>query len=70
MADDDLLTIDQIAPMVGLTVKSASTTHQRAERRRREGKSLTADMPAPDRRIGRSPVWRRDTIERWKATRA
>lgn len=70
MADDDLLTIPQIAPMVGLTVKSAYTTHQRAARRRREGKPLTADMPEPDARFGRTPVWKRETIATWKRARA
>ncbi|WQY99771.1 hypothetical protein [Microbacterium phage MO526] len=70
MAADDLLTLPEIAPMVGLTVKSAYTTHQRAERRRREGNPGTRDMPTPDARFGRSPVWKRETIERWKAARS
>lgn len=69
MAADDLLTLPEIAEIVGLTVKSAYTTHQRAERRRREDKSLATDMPAPDARFGRSPVWRRDTILAWKERR-
>lgn len=67
---DDLLTAEQIAPLVGLTVASARTTHQRAERRRREGLTGPTDMPAPDARFGRTPVWRRSTVEAWKAARS
>ncbi|MFL1430231.1 MULTISPECIES: helix-turn-helix transcriptional regulator [unclassified Nocardiopsis] len=28
------------------------------------------DLPEPDSRAGQSPLWREDTIERWKADRA
>ncbi len=68
-APDDLLTIPEIAPLVGLTEKSTATTHHRADKRRREGRSLWSDMPAPDKIFGRTPAWRRDTIERWKERR-
>ncbi|QHB37198.1 hypothetical protein QDA03_gp43 [Microbacterium phage Terij] len=70
MADDDLLTIAEIAPVVGLTVKSTRVYHERATRKRREGEETTEkDMPAPDVRLGRTPAWKRSTIADWKAAR-
>lgn len=67
---DTLLTISEIAPLAGLTEKSARTYHEQAARRRREGLTRPRDMPEPDRRIGRIPVWERATIDRWLAERA
>ncbi|QDH93120.1 hypothetical protein QDA02_gp45 [Microbacterium phage Margaery] len=69
--DDDLLTIAEIAPIVGLTVKSTRVYHERATRRRREGDEMSPkDMPAPDERFGRTPAWKRSTIAEWKAARS
>lgn len=61
----EFLTLEDVAGILGVTYKSARIYHQGAERRRRERKPRPADMPAPDRRFGRSPVWKRSTIERW-----
>jgi predicted DNA-binding transcriptional regulator AlpA len=30
---------------------------------------LRGDLPAPDGQVGRSPVWRQQTISEWMATR-
>lgn len=72
MADDDLLTLVQIAALAGVTEQSIRTMHNRAARRRREGVPYGArkgygamDMPAPDMRVGRIPTWRRATIMPW-----
>lgn len=70
MADDDLLTIAEIAPMIGVTEASARVYHERATRRRREQTPGAKDMPAPDDRFGRTPVWRRSTIDAWKRVRS
>lgn len=57
MNPDDLLDTGDVAALVG--VKPA-TIRQYAHR---------GDMPKPDRIIGRSPAWRRSTIQRWLDTR-
>lgn len=67
---DNLLTAEEIAPMAGWTVGSTRVLHQRAERRRRENRVQPGDMPAPDARFGRTPVWERSTIEKWLASRS
>lgn len=69
-APGDLLTTDEIAAMIGLTPASARTLHQRATRNRREGKPGERDMPEPDARFGRTPVWTRATVEAWKRARS
>lgn len=61
----DLLPVEEIAPLLGVTLKSARTYHQTAQRNRREGSPRPTDMPEPDARFGRTPVWRRDTINAW-----
>ena len=65
----DLLTIKDIAVVLDVTEKSARLYHEMAQRRRREGKPRDKDMPEPDFRIGRTPVWTRASVEGWKATR-
>ncbi len=58
MADlDDLLDTSDVAELVGVKVPTIRTYLHRG------------DMPKPDRVIGRSPVWRRETIDAWLAER-
>ncbi|GAB3214295.1 helix-turn-helix transcriptional regulator [Marinactinospora thermotolerans] len=54
---DDLMSTQDIADRLGVKV---STVRQY---------KLRGDLPAPLRTIGRSPVWRRETIEAWIASR-
>lgn len=74
MTDDlkalaSLLTLADIAALTGLTVASVRTYHTDASRRRREGKSLPQDLPAPDAVIVRTPVWTAESIEKWQEAR-
>ena len=65
----DLLTIKDIAVVLGVAEKSARLYHEVSQRHRREDKVRDKDMPEPDFRIGRTPVWTRGTIDSWQAVR-
>jgi predicted DNA-binding transcriptional regulator AlpA len=65
----DLLTLAEIAPLLGVTFKSATAYHHTAQRNRRESKPRATDMPAPDHLFGRTPVWDRATILAWMEAR-
>lgn len=66
---DDLLTLDEIAPLAAVGLGSIRTMHGRATRRRREERNTDLDLPAPDLRLGRTPVWYRRTVEEWLSKR-
>lgn len=57
MRADDLLTVHDFAKLLGVTDGTIRTYLYRKT------------IPPPDRRIGRSPVWYRATVERWLASR-
>lgn len=52
-----------------LTYKTVRGYHQHAEQRRRAGTPRPGDLPEPDERFGRSPVWLPETIDRWASSR-
>ena len=54
---DDLLETKDIAALLGVRV---ATVRQY---------KLRGDLPPPDATAGRSPLWRRATIEQWRAER-
>jgi predicted DNA-binding transcriptional regulator AlpA len=56
-AEDEPLDMAAVARLLGLT-------SQTVRKYRSEGR-----MPEPDWMIGRSPAWRRSTIEGWQNTR-
>jgi hypothetical protein len=66
---NESMTLAQVADRLGVTVLSARLFHNQATRRRREGRSNSWDMPAPDLVVGRSPRWFRETIEEWVLVR-
>lgn len=66
---DALLGLADIATLLGLSPASVRTYHTDANRRRREGNPLDQDMPAPDLVIGRTPAWKRESIDQWKRER-
>jgi len=66
---EDYLTLAQLAERVGWSLPTARTLHYRANRRRAAGDVRPGDLPAPDRRFGRTPVWLPQTIDQWQATR-
>ena len=54
---DDRLITAEVAELAGITTASVRRYRQRGA------------IPEPDGMLGRTPWWRRDTIERWIATR-
>ena len=69
MKPPELLTIKDIAVVLGVQEKSARLYHEVSQRHRREHKVREKDMPAPDFRIGRTPVWYPATVEAWQERR-
>ena len=53
----DLLDMAQVAQLLGVQIKTVRMHKHRGT------------MPPPDATFGRSPVWKRETIETWDATR-
>lgn len=66
---ENLLTLDEVAELIGVAPRSIRVYHQRASNRRRAGKATDTDMPAPADQFGRTPVWTRDSIQEWDAKR-
>lgn len=54
---DDLLTMAEVADLIGVTLLSVQRYRQRGI------------MPQPDAQYGRTRTWKRSTIEAWDATR-
>lgn len=54
---NDLLTTAQVAEMAGVKAMSIHQYRQRGA------------IPEPDQYIGRTPVWKRRTIEKWLESR-
>ena len=50
----DLLTLTDVATLLGVQ-RNTLTAHR-----------TRGAMPAPDRQYGRTPLWRRSTIVRWR----
>lgn len=69
MTAPKLLTLKDIAAELGLEYRTVRNYHQIAERRRRDGGTRPGDLPEPDERFGRSPVWKASTIKRWASHR-
>lgn len=69
---DDLQIIDtnDAAKMAGLQIGSMRVLSARARERRAAGQSLVTDLPEPDGYVGRSPIWKPETIEEWISVRA
>lgn len=67
--DDPFLDAAAVAELIGVQPESIRMYTKRAKKRRAEGKDTPADIPAPDQMFGRTPVWRRSTIQRWREAR-
>ncbi|GLB86431.1 MULTISPECIES: hypothetical protein [Mycobacterium] len=66
---EDYLTLEQVAARAGWSLKTARTMHYRANRRRAAGEPRPGDLPEPDHRFGRTPVWLDDSITQWLNSR-
>lgn len=69
MGEGDLMDLAAIAARLGVQVNTAQVYHKRAVRNRREGTEKPWDMPEPDAVFGRTPAWRRSSVEAWIAAR-
>lgn len=67
--DDPFLDTAAVAELIGVQASSVRMYAKRAKIRRAEGKDTAADFPAPDTMFGRTPVWHRSTIEKWREAR-
>jgi hypothetical protein len=65
----NLLTLTEIAERIGVGLDSMRVYHQRACKNRRENTVRPGDLPAPDLKFGRSPVWKISTITKWEQRR-
>ncbi|QNL30280.1 helix-turn-helix DNA binding domain protein [Microbacterium phage ClearAsMud] len=65
----EMVGLADIATILGLSPASVRTYHTDATRRRRNGEARDQDMPAPDTVIGRTPAWKRESIDAWNAER-
>ena len=52
---DPLLTPTQIAELCNLHINTITAYHARGQ------------MPTPDQQYGRTPLWKRSTIDKWRA---
>lgn len=69
VAGKDYVTLEDIAELLGVKHHSAQVYHQRATRNRRAGEPRPGDLPEPDARFGKSPVWERRKIVKWMEKR-
>lgn len=62
---EDLLTMADIAPLAGMEISSLRTAYARAKVNRANGVEKPTDMPSCDYMVGRTPVWKPDTVLAW-----
>lgn len=67
--EDPYLDTAGVAELIGVKATSVRMYAKRSKLRRAEGKSTPGDLPAPDMMFGRTPVWKRSTIEAWREAR-
>lgn len=84
VSTDSYWSLRELAVVLGVTYNSARTYHGRSEINRKHSANPVkkceacqngehyprpGDLPPPDRRFGRSPVWYPSTIEQWMPNR-
>ena len=57
MKGTDMLTIGEVAEIMNLPTNTITSYRSRGY------------MPKPDKQYGRTPLWKRSTIDKWLATR-
>lgn len=65
---DQLLSVEDVAEALGVKVASLRVYSSRASKSRMEATSTSADLPLPDYRFGRSPLWHASTIKNWRGS--
>lgn len=76
MTKTTILSLAEVAALIGVGEPSIRTYHTRASANRRTAEEtgdkshiLPGDLPAPDGRISNTPYWYQATIEKWEETR-
>ena len=71
-----LIDVKTVAQIMGVTRRYVDMQRSRQKKRIAEekaaglaGEPRPSDIPDPELVVGRSPLWRRETIVRWNATR-
>jgi predicted DNA-binding transcriptional regulator AlpA len=67
--DDELIGIADVSRLTGLPPTTIRTYKWRAKKWKRRPVTSGVPLPDPDLTFGRSPVWRRSTIETWMQER-
>lgn len=67
--DFGLMDSTDVAAAAGIKLVSFRVALTRSKERRAKDRAIPSDIPEPDRVIGRSPVWFRETIEDWLVVR-
>ena len=65
MSPIEYIDLTTIAEMAGVGRDSIKTYHKRATANRAAGNPRPGDLPPEDIRLGRTPGWKRSTIEKW-----
>lgn len=65
MSPVEYLDLAAIADLAGIGRESIKTYHKRASANRAAGNPRPGDLPPEDIRLGRTPGWKRSTIEKW-----
>ena len=72
MPTPKVLSLKEIADLIGVKVHSMYTINGRAAYNRRKAEETgdkwhirPGDLPAPDGKIGNSPYWNENTIQKW-----
>lgn len=64
---DNWLDYAAISDLTGLNVRSLRAMQGRARQRLKVNASTDSDMPMPDDVIGRTPLWKKETILQWRS---
>lgn len=60
----------ELSAVTGMSTSTLNTLLHRSRTNRKADKCSENDIPEPDSYLGSSPVWLRDTVERWLTRRA
>lgn len=65
----ELVSLEEIAAMIGVQANTMHVYMRRARVNRDAGTPRPEDLPEPDLRTPRSPMWLRETVKDWIARR-
>lgn len=66
---DRLVGVEDVAGILGIKVSSLRVHSARSTARRSSGNTIAGNLPEPNYKYGRSPVWLESEIIKWAKTR-